>query len=74
MATTTPSHASLHKRTGLTIDPTTGECRIPVGLYQLDRHYRDVLLVLSRRDGRRLLDALLAALGLPTRPVREATE
>lgn len=74
MQNTTPSHASLHKRADLSIDPATGECRIAVVLWQLDRQLRDVPLVLSPGEAWRLLVALLGAFGLPAGPSREVVQ
>lgn len=56
-----PLHASARRSESPTVDHITGEVRIPLALYAVDVHQRDVELVLSRAEAQPLLDALLQA-------------
>ncbi|MFD6798520.1 hypothetical protein [Streptomyces cyaneofuscatus] len=61
-------HASPQRAALPTGDPTTGEVRIPVALYDLDRLQGEVQLVLSRSEAEALrdrLDMLLAGTLVP---------
>ncbi|POG47086.1 hypothetical protein BV881_12145 [Streptomyces sp. ZL-24] len=61
-------HASPQRAALPTGDPTTGEVRIPVALYDLDRLQAEVPLVLSRTEAEALrdrLDVLLAGALVP---------
>ncbi|MFJ7416804.1 hypothetical protein ACIQWZ_39340 [Streptomyces sp. NPDC098077] len=61
-------HASPQRAALPTGDPTTGEVRVPVALYDLDRLQAEVPLVLSRSEAELLrdsLDMLLAGMLVP---------
>ncbi|MYX16836.1 hypothetical protein GTY67_26165 [Streptomyces sp. SID8374] len=61
-------HASPQRAALPTGDPTTGEVRVPVALYDLDRLQGEVQLVLSRSEAEALrdrLDVLLAGTLVP---------
>ncbi|MEU6615298.1 hypothetical protein [Streptomyces parvus] len=61
-------HASPQRAALPTGDPTTGEVRVPVALYDLDRLQAEVPLVLSRSEAEALrdrLDMLLAGTLVP---------
>ncbi|MGW6287348.1 hypothetical protein [Streptomyces sp. NPDC055107] len=51
-------HASPRRAALPTGDPTTGEVRVPVALYDLDRLQAEVPLVLSRSEAEFLRDSL----------------
>lgn len=51
-------HASPRRGEPPTSDPSTGEVRVPIALYELDEHQADVPLVLSRGEAERLHTAL----------------
>ncbi|MFB6426418.1 hypothetical protein ACFCXC_23540 [Streptomyces microflavus] len=50
-------------------DPTTGEVRVPVALYDLDELQAEVPLVLSRTEAEQLRDSLDTLLAGPLVPV-----
>lgn len=55
-------HASPCRTGAPHCDGATGEVRIPLSLFHIDEHQRDVDLVLSRVEGEELLEGLRAAL------------
>lgn len=52
-------HASTRREDPPTVDPATGEVRIPLALYAVDAYQGDTVLVLTRADAQPILDALL---------------
>jgi hypothetical protein len=54
----TPWHASTRPHTAPTGDPTTGEIRVPLDLYCVDRPQGPADLVLSRTEAEHLYAAL----------------
>jgi hypothetical protein len=54
MKTVDQWHASPRRDAMATSDADTGEVRVPLFLYALDRHQGDVVLVLSRKEADQL--------------------
>ncbi|HLL32953.1 MAG TPA: hypothetical protein VK545_03460 [Streptomyces sp.] len=62
MASPANWHASPRRDGAPYSDRSTGEVRVPLSLFHIDKHMADVDLVLSRVEGEGLLEALRAAL------------
>jgi hypothetical protein len=59
-------HASTRRDESLSSEDVTGEVRVPLALYDMDRNCGHVDLVLSRADGTKLFTQLAEALGFVT--------
>ncbi|MFF5655181.1 hypothetical protein [[Kitasatospora] papulosa] len=62
----TPWHASPRQAAAPYSDSATGEIRIPLSLFCVDTHLRDVDLVLTRAEGEAFLEELRPALTAAT--------